>query len=159
MDDAIENRVRKRGFTDDVVPCLDGNLAGDDGRFGGAVVDEFQQVLPLGLRQRCHAKVIQNQQIKPGDLHQPFAEATFSVRQLHFFQKPCCANVEHGQALAARLIAQRTGQPGFAAAGDSGEDQILRLSNPFATDQAGQHSLIQPASGTVVDVLHAGVMF
>jgi hypothetical protein len=29
-------------------------------RFGGAVVDEFQQALPLGLRQRCHTKVNQN---------------------------------------------------------------------------------------------------
>ena len=61
MNDAIENRVRKRGFADDLVPRLDRNLAGDDGRFRGAIVDEFQQVLPLGLRQRCHAKVIQNQ--------------------------------------------------------------------------------------------------
>ena len=47
VDDAVQNRVGKSGFSDDFVPCFDRNLAGDERGFLGAVVDEFEQVPAL----------------------------------------------------------------------------------------------------------------
>ena len=45
MDDAVENRVRKGGFADNLVPCFHRYLAGDERRFFGAVIDEIAKLV------------------------------------------------------------------------------------------------------------------
>ena len=48
MNDAIEDGVGECGYPDQIVPAVDGNLAGDDERaFVVAILDDFQQIARL----------------------------------------------------------------------------------------------------------------
>jgi hypothetical protein len=71
--EAVEDRVGQRRAADDLVPLLDRHLAGDDGRSPPmAVLQDLQQVLPLGLGQARQAPVVEDQQFDPRQrLQQP----------------------------------------------------------------------------------------
>jgi hypothetical protein len=48
MDDAVENGVSQRGITDDFMPAIDGDLAGDQQRPPVvAIVDDLEQITTL----------------------------------------------------------------------------------------------------------------
>jgi hypothetical protein len=51
MDEAVEDGVRVGRIADQVVPALDGRLAGDDGGAAAiALLDDFEQIVPrLGV--------------------------------------------------------------------------------------------------------------
>jgi hypothetical protein len=50
MDDAVEDGVDEGGIVEVGVPVLDRQLAGDQGGFtGGAIVEQFEQVVAFGL--------------------------------------------------------------------------------------------------------------
>ena len=48
VDEAIEDRVGDGGVSDDFVPAIDGQLAGDDDRAGFvSILDDFEQITAL----------------------------------------------------------------------------------------------------------------
>ncbi len=51
VDEAVENRVRVGWVTNDGMPVLHGQLAGDDGRSPAvSLLEDFQEVMPsLGI--------------------------------------------------------------------------------------------------------------
>ena len=56
---AVEDCVPKCGVADQVVPVLDGQLAGDEcSPTTVAVFDHFQQVAPFTVSERCEAPVV-----------------------------------------------------------------------------------------------------
>ncbi len=69
-------------------------------------------------------------------------------------------HVNHRQSLSACLIAERTGEPGLAAAGGAGEQQMLMLANPVAAGETRHQAFVQAASCAVINILdtRAGVL-
>ena len=64
VDDAIENGVGEGRLTDDIVPLVEGELAGDERRAAAiAVLDDFHQIAPLVGDKPVRAPVIEDQQI------------------------------------------------------------------------------------------------
>ena len=55
-------------------------------------------------------------------------------------------------------MSKRTGKPRFADSGRTLDDQILMVLDPAAKRQLLEQCAIEPTSGTVVDVLHRGLM-
>lgn len=50
VDQAIEDRVRECGVTDDIVPVVEGELAGDQRRPATiAVFEDFEEVAPFAI--------------------------------------------------------------------------------------------------------------
>lgn len=160
VQDAVEDSVGQRGFADVFVPVFDRQLAGDDRGSGvGAVVYHFQQIVPFALHQRRQAPVVKDEQIGLGERCQPLAEAPIGMRHLEFIEQSGNPDIKHGQPLPARLIAQRASNPGLAAAGGAGQDQVLLEANPVAAGKVRHLPLIQSATGSVIDVLDAGFLF
>ncbi|KZA22414.1 hypothetical protein LV40_04117 [Acinetobacter baumannii] len=73
------------------------------------------------------------------------------------FQQARGAQVQGAIALAAGLVAQGAGQPGFAGTGRAGQQQVVLLADPVATGQGGDQTLVQGASGAAVEIFQAGV--
>src|ERR1051325_2180371 len=66
-----------------------------------------------------------------------------------FAEHPRNALVQHRPVVAARLVAQRAGEPALADAGRSFDHQVLRLVDPMAGDQCLEQSAVETAGGTV----------
>lgn len=73
------------------------------------------------------------------------------------FQQARGAQVQGAIALAAGLVAQGAGQPGFAGTGRAGQQQVVLLADPVATGQGGDQTLVQGATGAAVDIFQASV--
>ena len=86
VDEAVEDGVGDGGIADDLVPVLDGHLAGDDGRAAPVpVVDDLQQVAALLGGQGREAPIVEDQQLdarqaleQPGERPSPRASASAS---------------------------------------------------------------------------------
>lgn len=64
MDEAIEDGVGDGGISDDFVPAVDGNLAGDDDRSPlVSVFDDLKEIAPLIVVQLLRSPVVQNEKI------------------------------------------------------------------------------------------------
>ena len=64
VNDAVQNRVGQRGKSDDLVPAVHGNLAGDeDGAAVVAIFDNLEQVSAAIGAERFWAPVINDEQI------------------------------------------------------------------------------------------------
>ena len=59
MHEPIEDRVAKRGVTDQVVPVVDRHLAGHEGRAAArAILDDLEEIAPFPIAQGREAPVI-----------------------------------------------------------------------------------------------------
>ena len=64
----VEDGVGEGGNPDQIVPAIDGNLAGDDERaFVAAVLDDFEEIARLVGRERLRTPVIQDQKFEAGE--------------------------------------------------------------------------------------------
>ena len=60
MHEPIENRITKRGVADQVVPVIDRDLAGHQGRATArAVLHDLEEIAPFAIPQRREAPVIE----------------------------------------------------------------------------------------------------
>ncbi|MEY9345780.1 hypothetical protein ABIF99_000264 [Bradyrhizobium japonicum] len=61
VDEAIEDRVGDGGVSDDFVPAIDGQLAGDDNRTGFvSILDDFEQITALVGVERFWSPVVES---------------------------------------------------------------------------------------------------
>src|SRR5258708_16780723 len=68
VDEAIEDWVGDGGMSDNFVPAIDGQLAGDDDRTSFiSVLDDLEQIAALIGVERLRSPVIKNEQIETGD--------------------------------------------------------------------------------------------
>ncbi len=73
VDDAVEDGIGQGRVADQVVPAIDGNLAGDQRRAAAvAVLDDLQEVVALLRTERFEPPVIEDQQLHSAERpHQP----------------------------------------------------------------------------------------
>ena len=61
VDKPVQNGIGQRGFSDALVPEVDGILAGDQGGAGlPAVFEDFQEIVSLVLSERQEAQIVQH---------------------------------------------------------------------------------------------------
>ena len=64
VDDAVQDRIAEGGVADEIMPTIDGNLAGDQqGALLVAVIDDFEQIPALLGGERLRPPVIDDQQL------------------------------------------------------------------------------------------------
>ena len=68
MNDAVEYGVGERGYPDQIVPAVDGNLAGDDERsLMIAVFDDFEEIARLLGREGFRPPSVEDEQFDASD--------------------------------------------------------------------------------------------
>ena len=67
VEETVEDGVAEGGIADDIVPVLDGDLAGEQRATAGiGVVEDFEEVVPSLARERSEPPVVEDEQPRPG---------------------------------------------------------------------------------------------
>ena len=126
VDDTVEDGVGESRFTDDIVPLLQRQLAGDqDGGVVVSVLDDFHEIAPLIGVETVRAPIVEDQEVRLGEGPEQVGVASVGAAGFEFREHPGDALVEDGEVVAAGLLAERAGETGFADTAGSGDDQIL----------------------------------
>src|SRR5690606_7506383 len=68
MDEAVQDGIGKGGVPDDLMPGVEGELAGDEGRATAvAVLEHFEEIPPFGVGERCQTEVVEDEQVGAGE--------------------------------------------------------------------------------------------
>ena len=98
MQDAVENRVSESGIIEKGMPMQGCQLAAHHGRTGAhPIIKDFQQIIALGLGQRGHGPIVEDQQIDLRQSRETFAKAAVATGDTQFLQKAGQTPVENGQ--------------------------------------------------------------
>src|SRR6266508_3843939 len=157
--EAVENGIGDGWVADDLVPVVDGKLAGDDGRGASvAIVHDLEQVAaPLGGHW-SEPPVVEDEKLDAAEgLEQPFV-ASVAAAERQGIEQPRQALIEDGAVVAACLVAERTSDPALAHAGWADDEKIVVLIDPPAGGELVEQGLVQTARGSEVDVLDHGVL-
>src|ERR1700733_3179124 len=105
MNDAVEDGVSERGYPDQIVPAVDGNLAGDDERaFVVAILDDFQQIARLIGRERFGSPVVQDEQLDARQGPQEPGVARIPMGDGQIGEEPGHAGVEDGHMFSRQAL-------------------------------------------------------
>ena len=117
MANAVEDSVGEGGIADDLVPSVNGKLAGDQRGTGAvSVFDDLHQVTPLARSKAIRPPVINDQHVRFGQISKQPRVAAIPVGEFQFTEQPGCALVDDGGVVATSLLAQDAGQPCLAHA-------------------------------------------
>ena len=159
MHQPVEDRIAQGRVADQRMPFVHRHLAGDQRRaVAVAVVQQFKHVAPLRSGKRRQAPVVQDQQVGLGIAGHEFGETAVAVSQAQLLHQARQAQVAHAVTVAAGLVSQRAGEPGFAYARWAADDQVQAVAQPLAAAQLQDQGLVQAAWAAVIDVFQAGVM-
>lgn len=158
VDQSIQDGVRECRFVDNVVPCVDWQLAGDQCRARAiSVFDDFHQISALRRGHAFWSPIIEDQQVSFDELAEDTGEASVVVGKLQFGEQSRQTLVDDGRVVAAGLLPQGTGQPGFADTAGPGDQQVALLFDPAACSQLLEERLVQAAWRTEIHVFNAGI--
>src|SRR4051795_848159 len=133
VNDAVEDRVGQSGISDQGMPAVHRDLAGDQGGAAAvAVFDDFEHVVALLGAERFEAPVVKDQQLDAAEgAHQP-GIAAVATGQCEIGEQLGDALIKYRAVVAARLMAESAGEPTLADTGGSFDHQILCLIDPAA---------------------------
>ena len=118
VNDAIEDGVGIGGIADQLVPFVDGDLAGDDGRSAAiAFFENLEQVMTSGGIERLEAPVVEDEQLHAAECTLDAGIATIAAGEREIGEQLGNALVEDGTIVATGFVAERRGKPAFADAG------------------------------------------
>ena len=157
MNKPVQDGVSEGGFVDDVMPGLDGKLAGNDGGAGAvAVLDDFHEIPALSGGQAVGSPVVEDQHVGPDELAEQPGKAAVAMGQLKVAEEARQPVVEDALSVPAGTLTKRAGKPGLANAAGSGDQQILVLRDPAAEGELLEQTPVELAWGAEVHVLDAG---
>src|SRR6185437_2170901 len=157
VDEPIEDGVCDSRVADQLVPVIDGKLAGDEGRGASVpVVENFQEIAPLLGRERRQTPIIQDQQLDAGQCLEQATVMSIAAREQQGIEQPWQAMVEDRAVVAAGLVTERTGKPTLADAGLPDDQQVLMTFDPLAGDELGEQRLVEPARRFEIDIFDDG---
>ena len=98
--------------------CTAFQLAGDQGRARTyPIIEHLQQIIALRRAHGRNRKVINDQQIKLGQLGESASEAAITMGHMQFIKQPPGAHIQHREADSGGLMCQGTAKPRLATPG------------------------------------------
>ena len=114
---AIQDGIGDGGFTDDGMPVFDRALAGDDsGIFLIAVLDDFEQIVTLGIVEWSQKQIIEDKQLDLGQAGEHFEMGAVGFGLKEHFEQTRSAQIEYGVTVARSEVAEGAGDVTFADA-------------------------------------------
>ena len=108
VDDAIENRVGVGRIADEIVPFVDRNLAGDDGRSAAVSLFEyFEEVVARGGIERLKTPIVEDEQLHATEGTQDAGIAAIAAGEREIGKQLGKALVEDGAIVATSLVTER----------------------------------------------------
>ena len=108
MHEAVEDGVGERRVADDVVPFLDGELAGDDGLPDAvSVLEDFEQVVPVLGAERGEPPVVEHEDLGLGERFEQVRITTVGAGDGERAEQPGQREVERAVAVTADAAGER----------------------------------------------------
>jgi hypothetical protein len=157
MDQAVQDGIGEGGISDDIVPVLEGELAGEEGGFSfGAVFNDLQEIAALGLVEGSQTIIIDGQEVGLEEAVHELGIGAIGPGPSQLIDKSWEAEVTAGESLAAGGLGEGTGQVGFPGACGSGDEDDLVVLDPVAGGEAKDDGAIQSPGGAEVQILDGG---
>ena len=157
MDEAIQDGVSQGGIADGVVPVLDRELAGDDGGAAAmAIFEDFQQIASLRWGEDGQTPVVQDQKVQFGDGLEHAGVASVTPGQGEGLEETWDAVIDDAAPVPTGFVTQGAGNPAFAEAGLTGDQQVLMAIDPAAVDQMRHDGAVEATWGAQIKILDAG---
>src|SRR6202022_826436 len=133
VDEAIEDGVGDGGISDDFVPAIHGQLAGDDDRTGFiSVLDDLEQTAALTGVESLRPPVIKNEQIETSDSTQHLGIAAIGAAECQGREETWHAMVRNCEVVPTSLVAEGASEPALADAAWPGDEEIMPCPDPVA---------------------------
>ena len=121
-----------------------------------AIIDDLEQIAALVGGERLRSPVVDDEEIDALERGHQAGQTAFAARLGEIGEQAGCPLVEDGEAVAAGLVAERTGKPGLPGAGWADDDQVVGLTDPLAGGEGLEERTVETAGGAIVDVLDGG---
>jgi hypothetical protein len=122
VDDAIEDGVGVGRIADDLVPFIDGDLAGEDSRTATvALFEDFLEVAAGAGVEGVETPIVEDEELGAVEAAHDAGIAAVTACQGEIGEQLGDALVEHRAVVAAGLLAEGAGKPAFADAGRARE--------------------------------------
>ena len=159
MDETVEDRVGEGRVTDDVMPLVDGKLAGHDrGAHGVAVLEKLKQVVTVLGAEGGQPPVVDHEHVGLGERLEQLRVASVGSRNGQRTQQPGHAEVQRAVSVAAGAVGEGARYPAFAHAGWPADQDVEMLADPASVGEREDQLPVEPARVPDVDVLDAGVV-
>ena len=107
VDDAIEDGVGVGWIADQLVPFVEGDLAGDDGRAAAVTFfEDFEEVVTSGGVEGLETPVIEDEQLHPAERPQETGIATIAAGEGEVGEQLGNALVENGAIVTTGFVAE-----------------------------------------------------
>jgi hypothetical protein len=107
VDDAIEDGVGVSGIADQLVPLIDGDLAGDDGRAAAvALLEDFEEVMASGGVERLETPIVEDEQLDAAEGSHDAGVTAIAAGEREIGEQLGNALVEDGAVVAAGFVAE-----------------------------------------------------
>jgi hypothetical protein len=135
------------------VPILHGELPGDDGgAFPAAILEDFEEIVSFLSAERGEAPVVEDEDVDLRPAREEPRERAVAAGDVEFVREARHAAIEDGVAVAARFVAEGTGDIRLAAAGRADHEDVLRLRDPVPGGEALEERAVEAAGMAEVDV-------
>jgi hypothetical protein len=89
MEEAIEDRIPEGGVSHDIVPVVDGHLAGEESASPSvAIVQEVEEIVAGSIVQRRHPPVVEDEQVGLGQALEKAAAGAVASGHAELLQEP-----------------------------------------------------------------------
>ena len=103
------------------------------------------------------SEVVEDEEVGFGEGGEELGVAAVAAGDGEFVQEPGDAQVQCGEAVAAGVVSECTGEPGLADAGGSGDEDVEAFAQPTCGGEGVDECLVEAPWVAIVDVLDAGV--
>lgn len=159
VNEPVENGIRIGWIADDLVPLLNGQLSGDDGRAAAVTFFEDLKEIVAGLCiERFETSVVEDEKIDACERHQKPGVTSIASGERKFRKQLGNAPVKCGAIVPARLTAKRAGEPGLADAGWAADREIVVGVDPIARDEFLEQRPVEAAGRAIIDILDRRLM-
>src|SRR5947208_11142003 len=122
VDEAVENGVGIGRVSDDLMPFVDRDLAGQDGRAASvAFFEDLVEIAAGTAVERFEAPIVEDQELGTVEAAHDAGVAAVATGQGEIGKELGDAVIEHGAIVATGLVAEGAGKPTLADAGRARE--------------------------------------
>jgi len=159
VDQPVDDRVGRGRIDHDLMSRLDRELTGDDCRATlMAIVDDLQQISLLGRGQQRRPPVVEYQQVDRREALEECEGATVASGEFQVVEQPTQTLIEECMPFQKGRVRQSAGDEALADAGGSGDQHVLMPTEPLARGEREDQSLLQSATGAVVQFRQRGIL-
>ena len=159
VDEAVQDGVGVSGVANDLMPCGQGELGGDDRRPAAvSLLENFEQIVTGAGVEGFEAEVVENEQIGAGDGFDEARMAAVASGERQVLAQLWPAMIEDGPIVATGFLADGAGQPALADAGRADQGQIVVGVDPVALRELLEQGAVETSSGAIVDIFDARLL-